>query len=212
MHYNYKLDEQAITNIIKRHIKPIEKQKQIKPIIYFTRFKTLNLIVKNNTNSAKIHLNQTNVVYKFICPFWECLPKNKNNSYIGYTTTTLSHCVTYHLSENSDIKHLIIKYNNNSNQLTSFDVRKILIDNTIIIIIMLCRQHGYPWPSLATSLYPSSPPAGLQVYILCPHIVAVCKFELVILLLHGHMWGSIGVHHLWGRSCFSSSVPCVWFI
>ena len=30
----YKLDKQAITNIIKRHIKPIEKQKQIKLIIY----------------------------------------------------------------------------------------------------------------------------------------------------------------------------------
>ena len=26
MHYNYKLDEQAITNTIKRHSKPIEKQ------------------------------------------------------------------------------------------------------------------------------------------------------------------------------------------
>ena len=33
MHYNYKLDEQTITNNIKRHIKPIEKQKQIKLII-----------------------------------------------------------------------------------------------------------------------------------------------------------------------------------
>ena len=69
MHYNYKLDEQAITNIIKRYIKYIEKQKQIKLIIYYTKFKTSNLIVKNNTNSTKIHLNQTNVVYKFICPF-----------------------------------------------------------------------------------------------------------------------------------------------
>ena len=48
---------------------------------------------------------------------------------------------------------------------------------------MLCRQHGYPWPSLATSPYYSSPLAGLQGYILCPHIAAVCKFELVILLL-----------------------------
>ena len=69
----------------------------------------------------------------------------------------------------------------------------------IIIIIMSCRQHGYHWPSLATSPYHSSPPAGLQGYILCPHIVAVCKFELVVLLLYGHMWGSIGVHHLWAR-------------
>ena len=66
----------------------------------------------------------------------------------------------------------------------------------IYIIIMSCHQHRYPWPSLATSPYHSSPPAGLQGYILCPHIVAVCKFELIVLLLHSHMWGSIGVHHL----------------
>ena len=65
------------------------------------------------------------------------------------------------------------------------------------------RQHGYPWPSLATSPYHSSPPAGLQGYILCPHIVAVCKFVLVVLLLHIHMWGSTGVHRLWARPCFS---------
>ena len=66
-----------MTTIIKRHIKLIEKQKQIKLIIYNTDFKRANLIVKNNTNSAKIHLNQTNVVYKFICPFQECFQKTK---------------------------------------------------------------------------------------------------------------------------------------
>ena len=82
----------------------------------------------------------------------------------------------------------------------------------IIIIIMSCRQHGYPWPSLATSPYHSSPPAGLQGYILCPHIVAVCKIVLVVLLLHIHTWGSIGIHRLWARPCFSSSVPRVWFV
>ena len=74
----------------------------------------------------------------------------------------------------------------------------------IIIIIMSRRQHRYPWPSLATFPYHSSPPAGLQGYILCPHIVAVCKFVLVVLLLHIHMWGSTGVHHLWARPCFLS--------
>ena len=82
----------------------------------------------------------------------------------------------------------------------------------VIIIIMSRRQHGYPWPSLATSPYHSSPPAGLQGYILCPHIVAVCKFVLVVLLLHIHMWGSTEVHRLWARPCFSSSVPRVWFV
>ena len=134
MHYNYKLDEQVITNVIKRHFKSIKKQAQIKLIIYYTKFKTSNLIVKNNSNSAKILLNQTNVVNRFICPFRECLPKNKNNPYIGYTTTMLSHRLTYHLSENSTIKqHLIIKHNNSTNQLTSSNVRKILTNNTMII-------------------------------------------------------------------------------
>ena len=131
MHYNYSLDEQAITNTIKRHIKPIDKQKQIKLIISYTKFKTSNLIVKNNTNSAGIHLNQTKVVYKFLCPSRECLPKNKNNSYISYTTTTLCHCLTYRLSAIK--QHLIMKPHDSTSQLISSDVRMILIDNTIII-------------------------------------------------------------------------------
>ena len=40
----------------------------------------------------------------------------------------------------------------------------------IIIIIMSC--HRYPWPSLATSPYPSSPLAGLRGYITYPHTLA----------------------------------------
>ena len=91
-----------------------------------------------------------------------------------------------------------------------FNAKSIFIQ--IIIIIMSFRQHVYPWPSLATSPYYSSPLAGLQGYILCPHIAAVCKFELVFLLLLGYMWGSIGVYHLWARPCVSSSVLRVWFI
>ena len=70
---------------------------------------------------------------------------------------------------------------------------------SIYIIIMSCRLHGYPWPSLATSPYHSSPLAGLQGYIPYPHIAAICIFELVGLLLLGHMWRSIGVHHLWAH-------------
>ena len=61
---------------------------------------------------------------------------------------------------------------------------------------MLCRFHGYPLPSLPTSPYCSSPLAGIQGYIPYPHIAAVCMFKLVVLLLLGHMWGSIGVHNL----------------
>ena len=45
----------------------------------------------------------------------------------------------------------------------------------------------------------------------CILTVAECMFVLVVLLLHGHVWGSIRVHHLWVRPCFSSSVLHVWF-
>ena len=82
----------------------------------------------------------------------------------------------------------------------------------IIIIIVSCPKHGYPWSSLATSIYCASPLAALQVYIQYPHIAAVCIFELVVLLLLSHMWGSIGVHHLWARPWFSRSVLHVWFV
>ena len=61
---------------------------------------------------------------------------------------------------------------------------------------MFCRKEGYPLPSLATSPYRSSLLAGLQGYISYPHIAGVCMYELILLLLLSHMWGSIGVHHL----------------
>ena len=100
----------------------------------------------------------------------------------------------------------------NSDYNTLHTETPLLHPSSYIIIIMSCRQHGYPWPSLATSPYHWSPPAGLLGYIPCPHIAAVCKFGLVILLLLGHMWGSIGVHHLRAHPCFSSSVRHVWLV
>ena len=107
----------------------------------------------------------------------------------------------------------------NTNNLHKFVWFQVFLSNTnnyiiiiIIIIIMSCRLHGYTWPSLATSPYHSSPLAGLQGYIPYPHIAAVCMFELVVLLLLGHMWGSIGVHHLWARPHLSSSVSHVRFV
>ena len=81
-----------------------------------------------------------------------------------------------------------------------------------VIIIMSCRPHWYPWPSFATIPYRSLPPADLLDYIPFLHIAAVCMFELVVLLLLGHKWGSIGVHHLWTRLCSSCSVLRAWFV
>ena len=64
------------------------------------------------------------------------------------------------------------------------------------IIIIMCQQHGYTWPSLTTPPYRSSLLAGLQGYIPYPHSAAVRMFGLAVLLLFGHMRGSIGVHYL----------------
>ena len=49
----------------------------------------------------------------------------------------------------------------------------VLNRNSWKYIIMSYRLHGYPWPSLATSPYHSSPLPGLQDYIPYPHIAAV---------------------------------------
>ena len=120
-------------NIIHRHIKPTESQKQTKLLIYNTKFKTLNLFVKTNANSFKTLLNQTYVMYKFTYPFWEYLSENNTtaNIYTGHTTTTLSCCHTYHLSDISAIKqHLMTKPNKDNDKIKSSDIRKILINNT----------------------------------------------------------------------------------
>ena len=74
----------------------------------------------------------------------------------------------------------------------------------IIIFILSYHQQGYLWPSLATPPNRSSLPAGPQGCIPYPHRAAVCKFELVALLLLGHVKGSIGVLHLWSHPYFSS--------
>ena len=59
--------------------------------------------------------------------------------------------------------------------------------------------------------YRSSLPAGPNGYTPYPHIAAVCRFELVALLLLGHLRGSIGEHDL-ARPCFSSCFLHVWFL
>ena len=79
----------------------------------------------------------------------------------------------------------------------------------IIIIIMSSYQHEYPWSSLTNPPYRPLLPAGLQGYIPYWHKAAVCRFELIVLPLLGHVNGSTGVHYLWARPYFSSSVPHV---
>ena len=84
---------------------------------------------------------------------------------------------------------------------------------TVIWVVFLTFHHHHLVPSTRISLtlyhhplYRSALPAGPHGYTLYPHRAAVCRFELVALLLLGHVKGSIRVHH------FSSSVLQVWFV
>ena len=79
-------------------------------------------------------------------------------------------------------------------------------------IDVYCFQNHHYHHLVVTSSYHSLLSAGPQGYVPYPHRAAVCRFELVALLLLGHVKGSIGVHHLWARPYFFSSVLHVWFV
>ena len=49
MHYNYKSDERISILLIHRNIPPTDPNKEIKLIIYYNKFKTSNLVIKNNS-------------------------------------------------------------------------------------------------------------------------------------------------------------------
>ena len=52
MHYNYKSDEKILKTLIHRNIHPTDPNKKIKLIIYDNKFKTSNLVIKNNSSSS----------------------------------------------------------------------------------------------------------------------------------------------------------------
>ena len=66
----------------------------------------MSLIMKNNLSKATDKKTMTNVVYTYKCPKHECSHDNdKNWSYTGITTCTLSRRMTYHRQNGSILKH-----------------------------------------------------------------------------------------------------------
>ena len=106
MHYNYKSDEKILKTLIHKNILSTVPNKKIKLIIYYNKFKTSNLVIRNNSSPTIGVLQKTNVIYKFKCPLGDCISDN-NNIYVGLTSTTLSRRLTMHLSDTSSIaQHL----------------------------------------------------------------------------------------------------------
>ena len=96
-------------------------------IIYYNKFKTSNLVIRNNSSPSIGVLQKTNVIYKFKCPLGDCISDN-NNIYVGLTSTTLSRRLTMHLSDTNSIAQHLKKHSCPTTQL-----RKILTDNTTIL-------------------------------------------------------------------------------
>ena len=81
-----------------------DNNNKISFIIYYKKFKTLNLVVNNNSFPPTKIMEKTNVIYQFKFPLGECISDNKKSmSYIGYTMTKLSRRFTLHLSDSSSI-------------------------------------------------------------------------------------------------------------
>ena len=127
MHYNYKSNEKILKTLIHKNILPTDPNKKIKLVIYYNKFKTSNLVIRNNSSPLIGVLQKTNVIYKFKCPLGDCISDN-NNIYVGLTSTTLSRRLTMHLSDTSSIAQHLKKHSCPTTQ-----QRKILTDNTTIL-------------------------------------------------------------------------------
>ena len=125
----------TITNPMKKSWKhwftktysPLILIKKIKLVIYYNKFKTSNLVIRNNSSPSIGVLQKTNVIYKFKCPLGDCI-SNNNNIYVGLISTTLSRRLTMHLSDTSSIAQHLKKHSCPTTQ-----QRKILTDNTTIL-------------------------------------------------------------------------------
>ena len=98
MHYNYKSDEKILKTLIHRNIIPTDPNKKKKIIIYYNKFKTSNLVIKNNSAPSIGVLHKKKVIYQFKCPLGECISEN-NNIYVSLTSTNQSRWLTMNLSD-----------------------------------------------------------------------------------------------------------------
>ena len=110
MHYNYKSDEKILKALIHKNILPTDPNKKIKLVIYYNKFKTSNLVIRNNSSPSIGVLQKTNVIYKFKCPLGDCISDNNNNIYVGLTSTTLSRRLTMNFSDASSIAQHLKKH------------------------------------------------------------------------------------------------------
>ena len=71
----------------------------------YDKFKTSNLVIKNNSSPSIGVLQKNKVIYHFQYPLEDCI--SENNMYVGLTSTTLSRRLTMYLYDTRSIaQHL----------------------------------------------------------------------------------------------------------
>ena len=105
----YKTDERIIREIIKNNTKCIKSNDNLKLIIYYKSNLTFNLLTQNNQSPKLPQLKQTNIIYEYKCQLEDC-ELQRNSSYIGKTTTTLSRRLTMHLANGGPKQHTLQKH------------------------------------------------------------------------------------------------------
>ena len=101
---NYKADERALKQLIKRNVTPQNMEDKLQVVIYYKNRRASNLVMKNNEHE-KGKLKATNVVYAFKCTYGDC-ELRPDAVYIGHTTTSLSRRLTCHLQSGSPLQHM----------------------------------------------------------------------------------------------------------
>ena len=97
-------------------------------MIYYNKFKTSNLVIKNNSSPLIGVLQKIKVIYQFKCHLGDCISDNDNIN-VGLTSTTLSRILTMRLSDTSSITQHLKK----KRSCPTTELRKILIENKTIL-------------------------------------------------------------------------------
>ena len=98
----YRVDERTIQEIIHKYVTCTNPHNKIRLTIYYNSPKISNLLINNKPNSPS-NTQKANVLYQFTCPYEGC--KLQTCSYIGFTRTTLSRRLTYHLNDGAIKQH-----------------------------------------------------------------------------------------------------------
>ena len=103
MSTQYREEEQAIKDIVKKNVTPTDPDTTIKLTIYYQSRKTSQLLIKNKEVNKKSATQENHVIYEHNCNSEDCRPHN----YIGMTSTSLSRRLTCHLKNGAIHDHYI---------------------------------------------------------------------------------------------------------